>query len=195
MGRRFSRRREVKRRESFCGSSGSVTSWIPDRLKFAGQIKEWTGGRGVDVILNSLSGETLTKSLSVLAPYGRFMEIGKRDIDENHALGLRPFNRNLSFTSIDIDRLIVERPEAASRILREVREHFDRGDFTALPVEVFKAENVRDAFRTLAQAKHIGKVVISMGTKECRWSRPSQSVEVQAGPHLPRYGRTREAWD
>jgi acyl transferase domain-containing protein/acyl carrier protein len=131
-------------------------------LEFADQIMEKTGGYGVDVVLNSLTGQALLKSLAILAPYGRFIEIGKRDIDENNALRLRPFNRNLSFSSIDIDRLIVERPKQARELMEEVRTFFRTGDFKPLPVQVFSAAQATDAFRHLGQAKHIGKVVLSL---------------------------------
>ena len=68
------------------------------------------------------------EKLGILAPYGRFIEIGKRDIDENNALRLRPFNRNLTFSSIDIDRLIVERPRQTRELMEEIRELFRAGN-------------------------------------------------------------------
>ncbi len=53
----------------------------------------------------------MRKVFSILAPYGRFIEIGKRDIDADHALRLKPFNRNLLFAAIDLDRLLLDRPD------------------------------------------------------------------------------------
>ncbi|WP_341809953.1 zinc-binding dehydrogenase [Paraburkholderia tuberum] len=66
-------------------------------LCFADEILEETGGDGVDIVLNSLSGESISKSFSVLRTYGRFIEIGKRDIIENSKIELRPFRKNLSY--------------------------------------------------------------------------------------------------
>ena len=63
-------------------------------------------------MLNSLSGDAIYKGLSILKDYGRFLEIGKRDIYQNHRLGMRPFRKNLSFTAIDLDRGMRERPRA-----------------------------------------------------------------------------------
>lgn len=131
-------------------------------LDFADQVMEKTGGRGIDVVLNSLTGQALTKSVEILAPFGRFVEIGKRDIDENNGLRLRPFNRNLSFAAIDIDRLIVERPQQTRRLMEEIRERFRTGEYTPLPVQLFAAGQATEAFRHLGQAKHIGKVVLSL---------------------------------
>ena len=82
-------------------------------VAFADEILESTGGEGVDIVLNSLSGEAIPKSLSILRPYGRFLEIGKRDIYEDSRLGLRPFRKNLAFFSVALDRLCAQRPELA----------------------------------------------------------------------------------
>ena len=72
-------------------------------LAFADEVMQLTGGKGVDIVLNSLSGEYIPKSLSTLAPYGRFLEIGKTDIYLNRSLDLYPFYNNLSYFAIDLD--------------------------------------------------------------------------------------------
>ena len=78
-------------------------------LAFADEVLEKTNQRGVDLILNSLSGEAIGKGMSILAPYGRFLEIGKRDIYANTPLGLRNFRNNVSFAAIDLDRGLREK--------------------------------------------------------------------------------------
>jgi acyl transferase domain-containing protein/acyl carrier protein len=129
---------------------------------FADEVMAMTEGRGVDLVLNSLAGELLELSLSVLAPYGRFLELGKRDIQQNNKLGLRPFQKNLSFFAIDLDRLSVERPEKTASLFKEVIEGFTTGVYHALPHRVFPISEVASAFRYMAQAKHIGKVVVAL---------------------------------
>jgi acyl transferase domain-containing protein/acyl carrier protein len=131
-------------------------------LDFADQIRAATGGRGVDVVLNSLAGPALERSLDVLAPCGRFIEMGKQDINANRGLGLRPFNDGLSFIAIDLDRLTAVHPRRSAGIYREVMGAFDRGDLEALPVTVFPADQVVDAFRLLTSGRHTGKVVVSL---------------------------------
>ncbi len=131
-------------------------------LEFAYEIMQWTGGRGVDVVLNSLAGEAIAKGISVLAPYGRFIEIGKYDIYANSKLALRPFCKNISFITVDVDRLMRERPDTAAAIAREVAEHFSAGQLYPLPYRVFSASRLGDALRYMAQARHIGKVVVSL---------------------------------
>ncbi len=131
-------------------------------LAFSDIVKKYTDGYGVDVVINAIAGEALRKSFELLAPYGRFIEIGKRDITDNNGLPMLPFNRNLSFAAIDVDRLLKERPLEASRIMRQITELFNEGYFSAMPVTIFDTAHVADAFRLLAQSKHIGKVVVDM---------------------------------
>ncbi|MBT5874144.1 MAG: SDR family NAD(P)-dependent oxidoreductase, partial [Candidatus Latescibacteria bacterium] len=131
-------------------------------LDFADEILAVTDGQGVDVVLNSLFGEALVKSFEVLAPYGRFIEIGKRDIDDNNGLPMRAFNRNLTFAAVDLDRIVIERRDLAVGLLESVYDNWVSGEFKPLPTTTFPANEVADAFRYMGQAKHIGKVIVSM---------------------------------
>ena len=130
-------------------------------LEFADQVMDITHGRGVDVVLNSLAGETFLKTMQIVAPLGRFIEIGKRDIVENTRLPMLPFNKNLSFSAIDLDRMMQEKPELIRYLFRSVWERFEAGDFKLTPVEVFPVSAIADAFRHMAASKHTGKIVIS----------------------------------
>ncbi|HJV25545.1 MAG TPA: SDR family NAD(P)-dependent oxidoreductase [Aromatoleum sp.] len=130
-------------------------------LAFADQILEQTSGEGVDVVLNSLAGEAIRRNLQVLKPFGRFLEIGKRDFFENTPIGLRPFKDNISYFGIDADQLQIGRPELARRLFAEVMELFRDGALSPLPFRAFPAERVVDAFRYMQQARQIGKVVVT----------------------------------
>ena len=132
-------------------------------LAFADEIRERTNGEGVDVVLNSLSGEAIGKSLSTLAPSGRFVELGKRDIYEDASLHLLEFRKNLSYFAVDLDRLLAEQPEHVGSLFQEVLAKFEDGIYEALPTEVFSSAELSDALRHMAQAKHIGKVVVAIG--------------------------------
>ncbi|MFZ5828642.1 MAG: SDR family NAD(P)-dependent oxidoreductase, partial [Planctomycetota bacterium] len=147
-------------------------------LDFADEVVRLTGGRGVDVVLNSLPGEAIDRSLSVLAAYGRFLEIGKTDIYQNRAIGLLPFQDNLSYFAIDLDRMLRQRGDAIRDLWAELIELFTQGVYRPLPVTVFEADQTVDAFRYMAQRKNIGKVVVSM---EVESSAPAESGPV-AGP-------------
>lgn len=133
-------------------------------LSFADEIAELTAGHGVDVVLNSLSGEAIDLGLSSLAPYGRFIELGKVDIYKNNRLQLFPFRKNLSLFSVDLDRMSFERTEFVGQLLREVTDEFASGVLVPIPYTEFPMSDVAAAMRYMAQAKHIGKVVVTNKT-------------------------------
>jgi len=130
-------------------------------LDFADQILKITDRQGVDVVLNSLPGEAITKSLSILSAYGRFLEIGKTDIYQNRLIGLLPFQDNLSYFAIDLDRMLRQRPDYIRELFAEVMRYFREGAYHPLPLKRFTADQSVDAFRYMAQRRNIGKVVVS----------------------------------
>ncbi len=130
-------------------------------LSFAEEILAKTNNRGVDVVLNSLAGEAINRNFQVLKPFGRFLELGKRDFYENTAIGLRPFRNNISYFGIDADQLMKERPELTQRLFTEMMQLFDSGVLCPLPYTTFDANQVVDAFRYMQQAKQIGKIVVT----------------------------------
>ena len=131
-------------------------------LDFADNILADTAGEGVDVVLNSLAGEAMRRSLDVLKPFGRFLELGKRDYFENTPVGLRYFKNNISYFGIDADQLLTGRPRLAARIFREVMALFHEQALAPLPHRTFSTGRIVDAFRVMQQARHIGKIVVSL---------------------------------
>jgi phthiocerol/phenolphthiocerol synthesis type-I polyketide synthase C len=99
--------------------------------------------------------------LRVLKPFGRFLELGKRDFYENTRVGLRPFRNNLSYFGIDADQLMSERPDLTQRLFSEVLTLFQQGVLHPLPYRAFDAAEVVDAFRHMQQSKHLGKIVVT----------------------------------
>lgn len=135
-------------------------------LDFVQEVREATDGEGVDVVLNSLPGEAIDASLGLLRAYGRFCEIGKIDIYQDRKLGLLPFQDNLSYFAIDLDRLLRERPEQVRRLFADVMQCFADGVYRPLAYTGFAAEQTPDAFRYMSLRKNIGKVVVSMVAEE-----------------------------
>jgi NADPH:quinone reductase-like Zn-dependent oxidoreductase/acyl carrier protein len=156
-------------------------------LAFADDILRITSGRGVDVVLNSLSGEAISRNLRLLRPFGRFLELGKRDFYENTAVGLRPFRNNISYFGIDADQLLKERPELAREIFAELMSLAGEGIVNPLPYRAFAAADAVDAFRYMQQSRHIGKIVLSFadGVKaQSRAAPPRRSLQL---PHDATY--------
>ena len=129
-------------------------------LAFVDAVMEETSGEGVDVVLNSLFGEAMERSIEVLKPFGRFLELGKRDYYGNTRIGLRPFRQNLTYFGIDADQLLTRQPKLAVDLFVKLVELFEKGTLRPLPHRVFEANDVVDAFRLMQQAGHIGKIVI-----------------------------------
>jgi acyl transferase domain-containing protein/NADPH:quinone reductase-like Zn-dependent oxidoreductase/NADP-dependent 3-hydroxy acid dehydrogenase YdfG len=127
---------------------------------FAHAVREITGGDGVDVVLNSLAGQAMEQSLSLLKPYGRFLELGKQDYYANTGIGLRPLKNNIAYHGIDVDSLLADRPDIASRDFRRVMEGIGEGRYVPLPYTEFAGEDVVEAFRFMQRSGHIGKIVV-----------------------------------
>jgi acyl transferase domain-containing protein/NADPH:quinone reductase-like Zn-dependent oxidoreductase len=131
-------------------------------LSFADDIRTATGGEGVDVVLNSLAGEAIDAGIDLLRGGGRFLEIGKRDIYDNRAIGLLPFRRNLSYFAIDLDRISRDTPQLLGPTFDQVVAKFADGTYRPLPVEAYPVDRLQDAFRRMAQGHHTGKIVLEI---------------------------------
>ena len=128
---------------------------------FADEIRRIARGRGVDLILNSLAGEAIEKGLSILAPGGRFLEIGKRDVFADTPVGLRSLRNNASIFVIDMGKVMAEQPHTVQVLLHALSKEFRAGRLCPLPCETLPISHAADAFRQMAQAKHIGKIVLN----------------------------------
>ena len=131
-------------------------------LAYADDVMALTGGQGVDVVLNSLAGEAITKNLQILRPFGRMLEIGKRDFYANSRIGLRPFRNNLSYFGIDADTLLVERPDLARKVFAQVAALFVQRQLHPLPFQALPIERAAQAFRLMQQSRHVGKIVVTL---------------------------------
>jgi phthiocerol/phenolphthiocerol synthesis type-I polyketide synthase C len=137
-------------------------------VSFADDVRRVTGGRGVDLVLNSLAGPAISKGISCLAPHGRFLEIGKRDIYADSAIGLRPFRNNLSMHVIDMGQVMFDQSGAVQEILGPILDLFRAGKLHPLPYRAMPAARAVNAFRVMSAARHIGKIVITMDGEPVR---------------------------
>lgn len=131
-------------------------------LCFVRQIRRATNGRGIDVILNSLAGDALQAAWTqVLSPFGRFVELGKRDIDANGKLDMAPYANNAVFAAVDVTHLWRERPVLAGEILHDVMTQIRKGALGPVkPVLVEPFSRIREAFRLMQSGRHMGKIVL-----------------------------------
>ncbi|KAF4778667.1 putative KR domain-containing protein [Colletotrichum scovillei] len=130
---------------------------------FLGGIQDLTSGRGVDVVLNSLSGELLHASWNCVAEFGKMIEIGKRDLIGNGKLALNVFELNRSYHGVDLGHLIEIKPKEGNRLLRRIVEYYEQGYIGPItPTKVFGADMVEECFRYMQKGQHIGKIVVTM---------------------------------
>src|SRR5438067_11260843 len=152
-------------------------------LDVADEILCYTGGRGVDVVLNSLAGAFQQKSLAVCASHGRFVEIGKRDLFENNALPLAAFQRSLSFFTFDLSSVLTSRAKEVAVLRRSLSEAFTSGKLKPIPCTKFAATDAVSAFRLMQSARQIGKIVLEFGRK-CTPGVPAEFWPNPAGTYL-----------
>jgi acyl transferase domain-containing protein/acyl carrier protein len=131
-------------------------------LAFADEVHAETGGEGVDVVLNSLADDFIPRSLELLRRGGRFVELGKTDLW--NAERVRQINPTASYTPVYLGDLCIASPELIHRMFAELAELIERGAVRPLPVRTFALDRSADAFRYMAQARHVGKIVIERQT-------------------------------
>ncbi|CAL5866784.1 uncharacterized protein PFLUO_LOCUS994 [Penicillium psychrofluorescens] len=173
------------------------------RLAFGKQIMRATNGRGVDVVLNSLSGEALVESWKCIASLGRFIEIGKRDMETFQKLPMHTFLRNVTFASVDLLNVYNNHPTLIKKLMDEMKELvFSKTLRAPQPVTLFSPADLESAFRYLQTGRHMGKAVINwekegeipiIPTVDPGYQFDSQATYVIAGG-LGGIGRSVASW-
>uniref|UniRef100_H3AY86 Fatty acid synthase n=1 Tax=Latimeria chalumnae TaxID=7897 RepID=H3AY86_LATCH len=135
---------------------------------FEPHVLRMTGGKGVDLVLNSLAEEKLQASLRCLARHGRFLEIGKYDLSNNSPLGMAIFLKNVAFHGILLDALFEEGNQEWEEVSQLLKDGIRNSVVRPLKTTVFEREEVEAAFRFMAQGKHIGKVLLKVREEEGR---------------------------
>lgn len=135
-------------------------------IKFASQIMDITNGYGVDVCLNSLTGDLLDESWRIIADGGHFVEIGKKDVLDRNTLAMEPFNRNCTYHGVDMSHKSISDPLIAT-LLKEMMEHVAAGHCHPIsPMKIFGFDEIIEALRYLRAGTHLGKIVISNGSRD-----------------------------
>jgi NADPH:quinone reductase-like Zn-dependent oxidoreductase len=130
-------------------------------LSFASGIKRMTQGRGVDVVLNSLAGEALRETWHCLAMFGRFVEIGKKDIVGNTGLDMAPFMDNRMFACVNLVGIYRHNIPLASRLLSDVMDLVHQGVIRPItPITVYPYSQIESAFKLMQLGQHVGKIVL-----------------------------------
>lgn len=130
-------------------------------LSFVKGIMRMTNGRGVDVLLNSLSGEALRKSWDIIAPFGRFIEIGKKDSQSGGRVELAPFLRQAMMASVELPMMMKYKPLVFRRLIGQTVQLYTEGKIKqAKPTQVLSYDKIEEALRTLQSGRGMGKIVL-----------------------------------
>jgi NADPH:quinone reductase-like Zn-dependent oxidoreductase/acyl carrier protein len=127
-------------------------------LDFAATIRELTAGQGIDLVLNSLTGPAITEGLSLLKPGGSFLEIGKNEL-LNPAQVLK-INPKAKYYVVDLVPPFRDTPQLMNQLVASITTSLEAGKLRPLPYRTFSLSEAPDAFRYMAAARHIGKVVV-----------------------------------
>ena len=127
---------------------------------FVSQIMRLTGNEGVEVILNSLAGRLLQETWKCIAPFGRFVEVGKHDLELNHNLEMEPFTRNVSFMSVDMIIVAEQRRDLLTKMLREIMLLWPQNIISPVaPIKALPLSDVQEALRLLQSGTVLGRYV------------------------------------
>jgi NADPH:quinone reductase-like Zn-dependent oxidoreductase len=124
-------------------------------------VMRFTGGRGVDVIFNSLSSELQRVTWECIAPFGRFIELGKRDFTVNSRLEQAQFGDNVTFVGLDFRHMAMVRPACCQEAFHGYMDLLQQEKLNPpQPISTYGMAEVEKAFRTMQSGKHIGKLVL-----------------------------------
>jgi acyl transferase domain-containing protein/acyl carrier protein len=148
-----------ERKRAFLRQIGVNHVYDSRTLQFASDIRRDTDFQGVDMVLNSLTGDAVSESLALVRPGGRFLEIGKNDVRESAEIArLYPHH---AYHVLDLGDLIMKEPGLVRSAFERVLEDLGSGALVPLPLQVFSLADPIPAFRFMARARHIGKIVLT----------------------------------
>ncbi|KAL7621657.1 hypothetical protein AAE478_008984 [Parahypoxylon ruwenzoriense] len=150
---------------------------------FTNGLMRLTGSKGVDVVLNSLAGEALQLSWRCIARFGRFVELGQKDIVGNTGLDMAPFLRNVSFHSVNMLDLLDHDVAAASRVFADVMVLLRMGlAKPVFPIQAMPLSRAEEAFRLMQMGKHVGKIVLEARDDDIVMATPPSVAPIEFRP-------------
>ena len=147
-------------RRALLKSLGAHYVYDSRSLRFVEEVLGNTQGKGVNIVLNSLYDRAGAWSFELTARGGTFIELGKRDFYEDHPLYLKHFKDNVTYCGVDADALVADCPALAHTVMDKVAAGFKDGRYRPLPVSLYSASDVEEAFLDMRHSRQVGKVVI-----------------------------------
>ena len=175
----------TEERRTVARAAGAHEVLASRSLNYSEEVMALTDGRGVDVVFNSSPGEIMAQNLHVAGEFARIIEIGKADIYFGGVMDLKPFDRNLTFYAVDMDRMFLHKPALARQVTREVLDKMSAGEYAPLPYTSYGLDQVGEAFDSIIRSSHTGRVVLDL-TEDSPVVRPEiPTVDIDpAGVYL-----------
>lgn len=130
--------------------------------EFFENIQRVTNNYGVDVVLNSLSGEMFRLSCDLVAPFGRFVEIGRKDLTDDVLMPTKFLLRNVTFAYVDFGAVMEQNKPLAGRLLKSVVELAAAGSIRPVTITTMSISEIESAFRLIQGGKHTGKLILTV---------------------------------
>ena len=138
-------------------------------LDFVEDVRNWTSGEGVDLIVNCLVGDAVNAGLELLRHGGRFIELNKSGVFEGNNISLYPFRKNINYHLVDIDHLIDNGDPLVSHILESVMMRFSHRELLPSFTTVYPVSEATNALQRLSNAAHTGKLVLKIQKDPDHW--------------------------
>lgn len=152
-------------------------------LDFGDRLVKQTNGRGVDVVLNSLSGDAFSESCSAVASFGRIVQLCERDVANNGQLGLEALQKNASLSVVNMAFLARERPAVFEELLQTSFNMLQEGTLALMsPITTSHASNVAEQLRVMQAGDQLGKAVFKLDS----------SLPLKIQPQKPKSAALRE---
>ncbi|KAK3687394.1 KR domain-containing protein [Podospora appendiculata] len=152
------------------------TSFLPDVMRA-------THGRGVDIVLNSLSGELLHASWKCVAEFGKLVELGKRDLVGFGKLDLEPFLANRSYCCVDLAHALRERAPYVGELMQRWLDMYSKGHIKGIKaLTSFEPAEIEQCFRYLQKGDHIGKAIVRFPSDAAEIPSVSQAQDFRFDP-------------
>ncbi|RFU79284.1 polyketide synthase [Trichoderma arundinaceum] len=152
-------------------------------LDFGDHLLELTNGRGVDVVLGSLSGDAFSESCSAVASFGRIIQLCERDVANNGRLDMKHLQRNVSLSVVNMGFLARERPVVFKELLQTSFNMLQESTLALIgPITTYHASNVAEQLRLMQAGDHVGKLVFQLDS----------SLPLKIQPQKPKLATLRE---
>eukprot|EP01133_Synstelium_polycarpum_P017888 gene17888-21338_t len=152
-----------EKRDYLTNTYSNVSNVFTTRdTSFTEETMKATNGKGADVLLNTLSGDFMPANFASMASFGRIVDLSVTHIYANEPLDLGGFKRDISYSAVDLERLIDEKPAMLNKMLKEIVDQIATGSLALIPVESVPATQTKSVIERMSERTHIGKLVVDM---------------------------------